>query len=158
MVLHSYFASDQIGQKTISRYFPFNLRMDLQNCTVKLSIHSSRIYFAVSYQSSPSGSPDPPYQWSLLHCKQFSIYVHQYSIPKIDLAKPQFIYQQNISKTELQCSVWSHSAASIRNNIVPNRIMKFQQQRRFIFPDQNHKDGPLKLLFPFLKYTFGIWH
>jgi hypothetical protein len=45
---------------------------------------------------------------------------------------------------------------SIGNNIFPNRIMKFQLYRGFIFPDSNYKKGHFNLLFPFLKYIFGI--
>jgi len=44
--------------------------------------------------------------------------------------------------------------------IFPNRIMKFQKHRRFIFLAKNHKDGPLDLLYPtyILKFIFRIWH
>ncbi len=49
-------------------------------------------------------------------------------IPKKDLAKPHFYNQINISKTELQCSVWNFdilervTAVSIGNNIFPNEF------------------------------------
>ncbi len=35
--------------------------------------------------------------------------------------------------------------------------LQYQKYSRVIFPDQNYKDGPLNLLFPFLKYIFGFW-
>ncbi len=40
-------------------------------------------------------------------------------------------------------------------NIFSNGIVNLQWNRRFIFPDQNYKDGPLIFLFPFLK--LHIW-
>jgi hypothetical protein len=50
---------------------------------------------------------------------------------------------------EIQFTRCNNSAVSIGNNIFPNGIIKFQQYRRFIFPEGNYKDGPLNLLFLF---------
>ncbi len=72
---------------------------------------------------------------------------------------------------------WSMRADSgpNRNNLFSTRQIREQNQndwvsfkkgyrkaypfvfdRRFIFPGKNYKDDPLNLLFPFLKYIFGI--
>jgi hypothetical protein len=45
----------------------------------------------------------------------------------------------------------SHVALSMENNIFPTKILS----RRFIFQDSNYEDGPMNLLFPFLKIY--IW-
>ncbi len=49
---------------------------------------------------------------------------------------------------EVQLSAWEHH--------IPKGIMKLQLYGRFIIPYENHKDGPLNLLFLFLKYMIGI--
>ncbi len=82
-----------------------------------------------------------------------------------NFAKPHLQYQLNISRTESLSSVGimifqrevqyyrcSLSAVSIGYDIFPNEFTNFQQYRIFLFPDQNYKDGPLKLL----QYIFGI--
>jgi hypothetical protein len=55
----------------------------------------------------------------------------------------------------MMCSVEKYRCQH-GNIIFPNGIMKLQLDGRFIIPYANHKDGPLYLLFLFLKYIFGI--
>ncbi len=61
---------------------------------------------------------------------------------------------------EVQYYRCSRSAVTIGNNIFPIGIMKLQQYRRFIFPDQNYKGQPLEFgtSFPEIYIYINLQH